>query len=189
MDDDMTAMVLEDARDKMAKALEHVKTDFGSVRTGRATPALVEGLMVDYYGTPTPVSQMASVSVPEPRLLVIKPFDAQMIKAIEQTILQSPLGLTPQNDGKIIRINVPPLSTERRKEMVQRIGKMKEEAKVAIRNVRRDANKHAEQGEKDKLMTEDEAKACKEEIQNLTKKYEGDVDAAADSKEKDIMQN
>ena len=120
---------------------------------------------------------------------MIRPFDASQLGEIAKAIQANDAGMAPVNDGKILRVNIPPLSTERRKEMVQRIGKMKEEAKVAIRNVRRDANKHAEQAEKDKLMTEDESKACKEEIQKLTKKYEGDVDSAGDSKEKDIMQN
>ena len=181
--------ILFDAEERMEKAASVLKGQLMGLRTGRATPGLVDGVRVLAYGSMTPLKQMANISCPEPQQIVIRPFDASQIGEIVKAIQASDAGMAPINDGKIIRINVPPLSTERRKEMVQRIGKMKEEAKVAIRNVRRDANKHAEQGEKDKLMTEDEAKACKEEIQNLTKKYEGDVDAAADSKEKDIMQN
>ena len=144
---------------------------------------------MDAYGSPTPLKQIANVSVPEPQQILIRPYDTSLLQSIAKAIQASDAGMAPINDGKLIRINVPPLSTERRKEMVHRIGKMSEEARVAIRNVRRDANKHADQAEKDKLMTEDDCKACKEEIQNLTKKYEGDVNDSAASKEKEIMQD
>ena len=131
---------------------------------------------------------MANISCPEPQQIVIRPFDATQLGEIVKAIQANDAGMAPINDGKLIRINVPPLSTERRKEMVHRIGKMSEEARVAIRNVRRDANKHAEQGEKDKAMTEDECKACKEGIQNLTKRFEGEVNSSGTAKEAEIMQ-
>ncbi len=181
--------ILFDTEERMEKATSVFKDQLQGLRTGRATPGLVDGVRVLYYGSPTPLKQMANISCPEPQQIVIRPFDATQLGEIVKAIQATDAGMAPINDGKIIRINVPPLSTERRKEMVQRIGKMAEEARVAIRNVRRDANKHAEQIEKEKLMTEDECKACKEEIQNLTKKYEGDVNASSDHKERDIMQN
>jgi len=181
--------ILFDAEERMEKASTVFKGQLQGLRTGRATPGLVDAVRVLAYGSMTPLKQLANISCPEPQQIVIRPFDASQIGEIVKAIQANDAGMAPNNDGKIIRINVPPLSTERRKEMVQRIGKMAEEARVAIRNVRRDANKHAEQGEKDKIMTEDEATACKEEIQNLTKKYEGEVNSSAESKEKDIMQN
>lgn len=181
--------ILFDAEERMEKAASVFKGQLQGLRTGRATPGLVDGVRVLYYGSPTPLKQLANISCPEPQQIVIRPFDASQLGEIAKAIQANDAGMAPVNDGKILRVNIPPLSTERRKEMVQRIGKMAEEARVAIRNVRRDANKHAEQSEKDKVMTEDEAAACKEEIQNLTKKYEGEVNSTAESKEKDIMQN
>ncbi|MFO1006578.1 MAG: ribosome recycling factor [Planctomycetaceae bacterium] len=181
--------ILFDAEERMEKAASVFKGQLQGLRVGRATPGLVDSVRVLYFGSPTPLKQMANISCPEPQQIVIRPFDATQLGEIVKAIQASDAGMAPINDGKLIRINVPPLSTERRKEMVHRIGKMSEEARVAIRNVRRDANKHADQAEKDKLMTEDECKACKEEIQNLTKKYEGDVNDSAASKEKEIMQD
>ena len=181
--------ILFDVEERMEKAASVFKGQLQGLRTGRATPGLVDSVRVLYYGSPTPLKQMANISCPEPQQIVIRPFDAGQLGEIVKAIQASDAGMAPINDGKLIRINVPPLSTERRKEMAHRIGKLAEEARVAIRNVRRDANKHAEQGEKDKLMTEDECKACKEDIQNLTKKYEGEVNSSASTKEVEIMQD
>ena len=181
--------IVFDTEERMEKAASVFKGQLQGLRVGRATPGLVDSVRVLYFGSPTPLKQMANISCPEPQQIVIRPFDATQLGEIVKAIQANDAGMAPINDGKIIRINVPPLSTERRKEMVNRIGKMAEEARVAIRNVRRDANKHADQGEKDKTMTEDEAKTCKEEIQNLTKKYEGEVNSSGNAKEQDIMQD
>ena len=184
MDIDSTLL---DAEDRMEKALAELDRDFAKLRTGRASTALVDGIKADYYGTPTPISQMASVAVPDSRTLTIQPLDKGGIAAVEKAILKSDLGLTPVNDGKIIRIVIPPLTEERRKDLVKVARKYSEEAKVAVRNVRRDANDGLKKLEKDKEITEDELKKAVDDVQKLTDKFVGDVDKKCAGKEKEIM--
>jgi ribosome recycling factor len=179
--------ILLDAEERMQKAATVFTDALKGLRTGRATPGLVDSVRVDYYGSPTPIKQLANVSVPEPQQIVIRPFDANVLGEIAKAIQASDLGLAPNNDGRMIRLNVPPLSTERRKQLTGRVKELAEEARVAIRNIRRDANKHADSAEKDKSMSEDECKMCKDAVQDLTKKYEGQVNSAAEAKEKDVM--
>ncbi|MGI9455544.1 MAG: ribosome recycling factor [Aeoliella sp.] len=176
-----------DAEERMEKAVSKLRGDLTGIRTGRATPGLVDSLRIDAYGSPTPLKQIASVSAPEPQQLVIRPFDPSVIKDIEKGIIASDLGLAPQSDGKVIRLNIPPLSGDVRKKMVSRTKELAEEAKVAIRNIRRDANKAIDHAEKDKEIGKDDRESLKEEIQELTKKYEGEVDTAAKAKEKEVM--
>jgi ribosome recycling factor len=176
-----------DAEERMEKAVTKLRSDLTGIRTGRATPGLVDSLRIDAYGSPTPLKQIASVSAPEPQQLVIRPFDPSVIKDIEKGIIASDLGLAPQNDGKVIRLNIPPLSGDVRKKMVARTKELAEEAKIAIRNIRRDANKAVEQAEKDKEIGEDERDTIKNEVQELTKKYETEVDNAAKAKEAEVM--
>jgi ribosome recycling factor len=179
--------ILLDTEERMEKAISKLKDDLTGIRTGRANPGLVDSLRVDVYGSQTPIKQIASVSAPEPQQIVIRPFDPSTIKDIEKGIIASDLGLAPQSDGKVIRLNIPALSGEVRKTMVARTKELSEEAKVAIRNVRRDGNKHADQAEKDKTMTEDDCEALKKEIQDLTKTYEDQANALAKSKETEVM--
>ena len=179
--------ILLDSEERMDKAIEVLKKSLGGIRTGRANPGLVDSVRVDVYGSPTPIKQIASVGAPEPTQIVIRPYDTSVIKDIEKAIVASDLGFNPQNDGRVIRINVPPLSTDVRKKMVARIKELSEEAKVAIRNIRRDGNKAAEQAEKDKQMTEDDRDRAKEEVQKLTKKYEDQISELAKDREKDVM--
>ncbi|MBX3444448.1 MAG: ribosome recycling factor [Planctomyces sp.] len=179
--------ILLDAEDRMEKAVSVFKAALQGLRTGRATPGLVDSVRVNYYGSPTPLKQVAQVSCPEPQQIVIRPFDASILSEIVKAIQSSDAGLAPNSDGRLIRINVPPLSTERRREFVSRVGKLAEEARVAIRNVRRDANKSADTAEKDKVLTEDLCKATKESVQELTKKFEGAVNDLAAQKEKEVM--
>lgn len=179
--------ILLDAEDRMEKAVDHLQSSLSGIRTGRANPGLVDSIRVDYYGSPTPMKQIANVSVPEPQLILIRPFDMSSLEAISKAIQASDLGMSPNNDGRVIRLNVPPLSGERRKQLTGRIKELAEEARVAIRNVRRDANKHADQAEKDKLISEDVRDQTKDRIQELTKKFEGNVNSKADAKEKEIL--
>lgn len=179
--------ILLDTEERMEKAISKLKIDLTGIRTGRASPGLVDSLRVDAYGSPTPIKQIASVSAPEPTQLVIRPFDPSIMKDIEKGIIASDLGLTPQNDGKVIRLNIPALSTEVRRSMVSRTKELAEEAKVALRNVRRDGNKHADQGEKNKELTEDDRDDLKKEIQELTKKYEDQANKIAKAKETEVM--
>ncbi|HEY3227472.1 MAG TPA: ribosome recycling factor [Planctomycetota bacterium] len=180
-------IVLE-AEEKMEKAVEVVATEFKGVRTGRATPALVEGVKVDYYGAPTPLKSLASITVPEPRLLMVKPFDPGALDGIIKAIQKADLGLNPQSDGKIVRVVVPPLSEERRKQMSKLVKELGEKSKLAIRNVRREANSVADSEEKDKDMSEDDKKRTKEEIDRLTKEYEAKVQDLVDKKTKEVME-
>ncbi len=173
----------------MDKALGVLKHALAGIRTGRANPGLVDSLRVDCYGSPTPIKAIASVSCPEPTQIVIRPFDPSTLKDIEKGIQTSGLGFNPQNDGRLIRINVPPLSTEVRRKLVARIKELTEESKVALRNVRRDGNKAAEQSQKDKELTEDERDTVKDEIQELTKKYENSASDLATAKEKEVMED
>jgi ribosome recycling factor len=180
--------IMLDAEERMEKAVEVFRGSLQGLRTGRASPGLVDSVRVNYYGSPTPLKQVANISCPEPQQIVIRPFDQGILNDIIKAIQASDAGLAPNSDGRLIRINVPPLSTERRRELTTRIGKFAEEARVAIRNVRRDANKNAEQSEKEKLISEDDLKSLKDQIQDLTKKYEGQVNDFAKEKEKDIME-
>src|SRR5262249_29231628 len=180
--------ILLDVEDRMEKALAKLKQDLSGIRTGRANPGLVDSLRVEAYGSPTPIKQLASVGAPEPTQIVIRPFDPGTIKDIEKAILASGLGFTPQNDGRLIRLNVPPLSTEVRKKLVARIKELTEEAKVSIRNVRRDGNKAAEAEEKDKIISEDDCDRAKEEVQELTKKFEQRATDLAKAKESEVME-
>lgn len=179
--------LIPDVTDRMDKALDVLKKNLGGIRTGRANPGLVDSLRVDVYGSPTPIKQIASVGVPEPQQILIKPYDPSVIKEIEKAIVASDLGFAPQSDGRVVRINVPALSTDVRKKMVARIKELSEEAKVAIRNIRRDANKAAEQLEKDKVVSEDIRDDLKGEVQELTKKYEDQVNEMAKSREDEVM--
>jgi len=181
--------ILLDAEDRMDKAIGVLKSSLAGIRTGRANPGLVDSLRVEVYGSQSPIKQLASVAAPEPTQIVIRPYDPGTIKDIEKAIIASGLGFNPQNDGRLIRINIPPLSTEVRRKMVSRIKELAEETKVSIRNVRRDANKAADQGEKDKEMTEDERDNVKEQIQELTKTYENKVNDMAKVRETEVMED
>jgi ribosome recycling factor len=181
--------ILLDVEERMEKAVDKLKHDLGGIRTGRANPGLVDSLRVEAYGSPTPLKQLASVGAPEPTQIVIRPFDPGTLKDIEKAILASGLGLTPMNDGKLIRLNVPALSTETRRKLVGRIKELTEEAKVAIRSVRRDGNKQADQGEKDKTLSEDDCESVKEEIQELTKRFENRSSELAKAKEEEVMED
>jgi ribosome recycling factor len=174
--------------DKMKKALEVLKKEYGSLRAGRATPSLLEKVMVDYYGTPTSVNQVANVSVPEPRMIVIQPWEKTMLNAIDKAIQKSDLGLMPNSDGIVIRLSIPQLTQERRAEIVKVIHKKAEESRIGIRNLRRDANDAIKKVEKDKLVSEDEAKKAQDDIQKMTDKYIKEVDQVMASKEKEIME-
>ena len=157
--------ILLDTEERMEKAIEILKKNLSGIRTGRANPGLVDSLRVDVYGSPTPIKQVAAVGAPEPTQIVIRPYDTSTIKDIEKAIVASDLGFNPQNDGRVIRINIPPLSTDVRKKMVSRIKDLAEEAKVSVRSVRRDGNKAADQSEKDNLISEDQRDDIKEQIQ------------------------
>ena len=179
--------ILLDCEDHMDKAVEHLRHELRGVRTGRASPALVENVKVDYYGSPTDLRAIASITVPEATQIVIKPFTPQDLKAIEKAINDSKLGLTPHSDGKQLRLVLPPLSQERRLQLAGQCKGFAEEAKVRIRNARRDANKIADTEEKGGVMTEDDAKGLKEQVQELTKTYESKVEELIESKKKEIM--
>src|SRR6202163_6763 len=164
--------ILFDGEERMEKAVTVFRDELRGLRTGRATPALVDSIRVEYYGSPTPLKQLAQISTPDPQQIIIRPFDQGCLKDIEKAIRSSDLGMAPNNDGKLIRLTVPPMSGEQRKKMVARIKKSDEEAKVACRNIRRDANKHFDQAEKNKEMTEDERDDGKESVQGLLKSFE-----------------
>lgn len=180
-------IVLE-AEDRMEKSVALLNDQLRGVRTGRANVGLVDSIRVEYYGSPTPLKQLAQISTPDPQQILIRPFDPGVLKEIEKAIRSSDLGMAPNNDGKMIRLIVPPMSGEQRQKMVTRIKKSAEEAKIAIRNVRRDANKHFDQAEKAKEMTEDERDKGKEEVQSLTKKFEDRVTELAEKKAKEVLE-
>ncbi len=180
--------VMATIRDNMEKGLSHLQKEFRLTRTGRATPALVEGVRVNAYGAEMPLKQCAAISVPEARQLMLKPFDLGLLKEIEKALLASDLGVTPQNDGKIIRLTFPPLTEERRKKLAQSVKSQGEEAKVVIRNARRDGIKAIEDLEKKKEISEDDLKKQKDAVQNLVKDYEKKVDQEVDKKSKEIME-
>ena len=179
---------LGDATQRMDKSVEATHEHFNSVRTGRATPALLDRITVDYYGTPTPLKQLATINVPEPRLLTIQPFDPSSVKAIEKSIQESDLGLTPSNDGKVIRLPVPQLTEERRKELVKVVGHMAEEHRVAIREIRRDAMKHLQDLVKNGDVGEDDERRAEQEVQKLTDAHTKTIDELLKHKEAEVME-
>jgi ribosome recycling factor len=181
--------ILLDTEERMEKANGVRKTALAGIRTGRANPGLVDSLRVEVYGSSVPMKQLATVGAPEPTQIIIRPFDPGTIKEIEKAILTSELGFTPQSDGRVIRLKVPPLSMEVRRKLVSRVRELAEEARVAIRNIRRDGNKAADQAEKDKDLSEDERDHAKDEIQDLTKTYEGKVNDMAKAREKEVMED
>lgn len=174
--------------ERMQKALDALRKDLTTLRAGRATPALLDKITVDYYGTPTPVNQVANITVPEPRMITIQPWEKTMVGPIEKAIMKSDLGLTPNSDGAVIRLSIPQLTQQRRTELVKMIHKKAEESRVAIRNLRRDANEAAKKMEKDKLASTDEIKKAQEDVQKLTDKYIKEVDRIMAAKEKEIME-
>ena len=184
----MIKETVKDAVSRMRGAITSMEEDLAGIRTGRATPGLVEKLPIDYYGAPTPLMQLASISVPDPRTLMIKPFDPSTLKAVEKGIIASNLGLTPNNDGKSIRLNLPPLTEERRRDLVKMVNQRLEEAKVAVRNIRRDIIKDLRDFEKEKMISEDELKKGEEELQKLTEKITAEIDQIGERKEKEIME-
>ncbi len=179
--------VLKDAEARMQGALDTLGREFGGVRTGRASTGLVEGIRVDSYGTPTPVPQVASLSVPDPKTLLIQPWDQSLLPAIEKAIMKSDLGLTPANDGKVIRLVMPPLNEERRKQLAKAVGKLAEDARVAVRNIRHEANKRLKTMEKEKKISEDDGRRGQEQIQKVTDKFIQRVDELLKKKEQEIL--
>jgi ribosome recycling factor len=184
----MIKETVKEAETRMKGALTVLEEDLAGIRTGRATPALVEKLPIDYYGIPTPLMQLASISVPEARSLMIKPFDPSTLKTIEKSILASELGITPNNDGKVIRLNLPPLNEERRRDLVKLVHTRLEESRVAVRNIRRDVIKDLREFEKEKMISEDDLKTGEEELQKLTDHIVTEIDAIGTKKEKEIME-
>jgi len=182
----MTELVFEELKENMDKALDALGKTFGRVRTGRASISLLDGIKVDYYGSSTPLNQVATLSVPESRLIVISPWDGSVIPLIEKAIQKSDLGLTPSNDGKVIRLAIPALTEERRKELVKQVKKMTEESKVKIRNIRRDANEQLKDLKKDSTISEDELFTHQDEVQKITDQYIERADALFEAKEKEI---
>lgn len=180
--------ILSSAETRMRGAIQVLHDDLAAVRTGRASPGLVEKLPIEYYGTPTPLMQLASISVPEPRVIMIKPFDASTLKAIEKAIQASDLGLNPNSDGKVIHLNLPPLNEERRRDLVKHVHHRLEEARIAIRNIRRDAHNDLRDFEKEKLISEDDLERGEEDLQKLTDKYIDEVTAQGKTKETEIME-
>ena len=180
--------IYADAQERMDKALETLERDYRRLRTGRASVSLVEGIRLDYYGTPTPLNQLATLTIPDPRTIMIQPWDASIINELEKTILKSDLGLTPMNDGKAIRINIPLLTEERRRDLVKVIRKMAEESKVAMRNIRRDSNEMLKEFKKEKEIAEDEQFRGQEEVQKITDDFIKKVDAHFTTKEKEILE-
>lgn len=184
----MSTNIIQDAQKRMDKAVQQLKNELASIRTGRATPSLLDKVKVEYYGTLTPVNQLANISAPEPKLLTIQPWDKNVLEDIEKAILKSELGLTPNNDGHIIRIQIPSLTEERRQELVKMVKKYGEEAKVVIRNVRRDANDSVKKDEKDGKLPEDESRRLQENIQQTTNEFIAKVDQVVEDKEKEMME-
>lgn len=186
--DEEFELILEDARDHMEKTLEHLRSELNSIRAGRATPSMLENVRVDYYGTKTPLNQMASVSAPQPDLLVVQPWDSSALSNIEKSIISENLGLNPNNDGKIIRIPVPPLSEERRRDLVKTARSRGEEAKIAIRNVRRHAKDHIKTVKEEESLSEDRQYLAEEKLQEMTNAYTEKIDTVLERKEAEIME-
>ena len=180
--------IVKETKERMDKGVKHLQDLLRSVRTSQASPALVENIRVDYYGTPTPISQLGSISIPEPRQLMIKPFDGSILAEMGKAIQKSDLGINPQNDGKVLRLTLPQLSGEQRKKYAAKVKEMCEESRVALRNSRRDLNKMADQAKKDGDLTEDENKKLHDEIQKLLKEAEGNVDVILEKKTKEVTE-
>jgi len=180
--------ILNDAENRMKSAIQVLHDDLSAIRTGRASPALVERIQVEYYGTPTGLQQLASISVPEPRSIMIKPFDASTLKAIEKAIQTSDLGLNPNSDGKVIHLNLPPLTEERRRDLVKQMHHRLEESRIAIRNIRRDAHNDMRDFEKEKLISEDELKRGEDDLQKLTDRFIEEIAEQGKKKETEIME-
>jgi ribosome recycling factor len=181
--------IYRDAENRMKKSLEHLHHELSRIRTGRATPALLDVVKIDYYGSMVPLNQASSITAPEPRLLVIQPWEKRLIGEIEKAILQSDLGLNPTNDGNVVRVPIPELSEERRRDLLKLVKKFCEETRVAVRNIRRDANDHIKNLEKDHEISEDESHKVQDDVQKLTDEYVGKVDEHYNSKEKEILED
>ncbi|MDU4959874.1 MAG: ribosome recycling factor [Sporomusaceae bacterium] len=184
----MVKEIMASHETRMKKALDLLRKDYSTLRAGRATPALLDKITVDYYGTPTPVNQVGNISVPEPRMIVIQPWEKNLLSAIEKAIMKSDLGLTPTSDGSVIRLLIPQLTQQRRSELVKVIHKKAEDCRVVVRNLRRDANDALKKTEKDKLISEDEAKKALDDIQKATDRFIKEVDQVMQAKEKEIME-
>jgi ribosome recycling factor len=184
----MIEELLKEAEHKMEKTVEKAAHELATIRTGRANPAILEHVMVDYYGTPTPINHIASITVPEPRLLLIQPYDKNSLPWIEKAILKSDLNLVPNNDGQFIRIRIPELTEERRKELIKLLHKKAEEERVAIRNVRREVNEHLKAAEKKGEVSEDDVKRAEQKVQKLTDKYIAEIDRLQKAKEEELME-
>lgn len=187
MSDDLKDL-MKDAENRMQGAVHVLQQDLSAIRTGRASPALVERLQVDYYDTPTPLIQLATISVPEPRSLMIKPFDPSSLKLIEKAIQASDLGLNPNTDGKVIHLNLPPLTEERRRDLVKNVHSRLEESRVAVRNIRRDVHNDMREYEKEKIISEDDLKRGEDQLQKLTDRFVEEVNKHGQAKEKEIME-
>jgi ribosome recycling factor len=184
----MLKMLKDDAKSKMDKVISNLKSEFNTLRAGRANPSILDKIIVDYYGTPTPINQLSSISAPEPRMLVVQPWDAKSINDIEKAIIKSDIGINPSNDGKIIRLIVPQLTEERRKDLSKLIKKYGEEAKIVVRNVRRESNDELKKSEKDSEITEDELRQGQDEIQKITDDFIKEIDILVDVKTDEIME-
>jgi len=184
----MVDVIYKDSKDKMEKVNANLKQELSRLRTGRATPALLDGIKVEYYGSLTPINQVANISVPDPKLIVIQPWDHNAIAAIEKGIIKSDLGLNPQSDGKVVRVPIPALTDERRKDLVKLVKKLGEDSKVTVRNIRRQANDSIKAEEKKKSIGEDESKKGQEQVQKFTDEYIAQIDKILEAKEKEIMQ-
>lgn len=184
----MTKDVIKNMGAHMDKTIDALRKEYQKVRTGRASTGLLDEIRVDYYGTPTPINQLATLAVPEPRTITLQPWEAKIIPAMEKAILNANLGLTPSNDGRVIRLNLPPLTEERRKEIVKQLRKLAEDAKVAIRNIRRDTNDELKKLEKEKAITEDDLKRAEKEVQDVTNGHVAKVDEILAHKEKEVME-
>ncbi len=184
----LTKNILHETEDKMKKTIEAAMREFGSIRTGRASPSLVEGIHVEYYGTPTPLKQLATISAPDARLIVIQPWDISILAEVEKAISKSDLGITPNNDGKLIRISIPQLSKERREELAKLVKKMAEDSRISLRTIRRDANEHVKKLKNDGKITEDDSFKTQEEIQKLTDRHIEKIEQILKDKEKEIME-
>jgi len=184
----MIKELVHDTEKRMRSSIQSLEDDLAAIRTGRASPALIEKLSIEYYGSPVPLMQLATISVPEPRQLLVRPFDAGSIKNIEKGILTSELGLTPINDGKVIRLNLPPLTEERRRDLIKFVNNRLEEARVAMRNIRRDAIKDLRDFEEEKMISEDELKRGEDDIQKLTDRIGEEIDEIGKKKEAEIME-
>lgn len=188
MEDALVKEILDDARERMGKAVQALRYDLASIRSGRASPALVERLTVDYYGVPTPLMQLAAITTPEPRLIVIRPFDPSSLTMIERAIMKSDLGINPNNDGQVIRLALPPLTEERRRDLVRLVHKRVEEARVAVRNIRRDAIADLRDMEKEKMISEDELHRQIDRVEEMTREHVEQINELGQLKENEILE-